>query len=172
MKRAGVVVLAALALSVPAGGVTSSTPGVTSKQIVIGGTVPLTGAASPFGVVGPSAQAYFKYVNDHGGVFGRKIKYLYRDDGYDPSRTLDETRRLVQQDKVFAIFNSVGTEHNLAIRGYLNAATSGTPGRSATCRASRAKARSTAGTSSSTSPRRGSPSCTRTATTARTSSAA
>jgi branched-chain amino acid transport system substrate-binding protein len=113
--------LALVALSVPAGGVTSSTPGVTSKQIVIGGTVPLSGVASPFGVVGPSAQAYFKYVNAHGGVHGRKIKYIYRDDGYDPSRTLDETRRLVQQDKVFAIFNSVGTEHNLAIRGYLNA---------------------------------------------------
>ena len=121
MKRLGLVALAALALSVPAGGVSVSTPGVTSDQILIGGTVPLTGQASPFGVVGPSANAYFKYVNAHGGVFGRKIKYVYRDDGYDPSRTLDETRRLVQQDKVFAIFGTVGTEHTLATRGYLNA---------------------------------------------------
>jgi branched-chain amino acid transport system substrate-binding protein len=60
-------------------------------------------------------------VNAHGGVNGRKIKYLYRDDGYDPARTLEETRRLVEQDKVFAIFNTVGTEHTIAIRGYLNA---------------------------------------------------
>ena len=121
MKRFGLVVLAALALSVPASGVSSGTPGVTSKQIVIGGTMPLSGNASSLGVVGASANAYFKYVNAHGGVRGRKIKYIYRDDGYDPARTLDETRRLVQQDKVFAIFNTVGTEHNLAIRPYLNA---------------------------------------------------
>ena len=121
MSRLGLVGLGALALAVPAGGVSSGTPGITSKQILLGGTVPLTGQASPFGVVGASANAYFKYVNAHGGVFGRKIKYLYRDDGYDPSRTLDETRRLVQQDRVFAIFNTVGTEHNVAIRPYLNA---------------------------------------------------
>jgi len=122
VKRAGLVLLAALALSVPAaGGGQVGTPGVTAKQILIGGTVPLTGQASPFGTVGPAANAYFKWVNAHGGVHGRKIKYLYRDDAYDPSKTLDQTRELVEQDKVFAIFNTVGTEHSLAIRGYLNA---------------------------------------------------
>ena len=121
MKRLGLVVLIALGLSVPAAGVPTGTPGVTKDQILIGGTVPLSGQASSFGAVGPSANAYFKYVNAHGGVHGRKIKYLYRDDGYDPARTLQETRRLVEQDKVFAIFNTVGTEHTLAIRGYLNA---------------------------------------------------
>jgi branched-chain amino acid transport system substrate-binding protein len=121
MKALGPALLVALALTVPAAGAPTGTPGVTSKQILIGGTVPLSGPASPFGAVGPSANAYFKYVNSHGGVFGRKIKYLYRDDGYDPSRTLNETRRLVEQDKVFAIFNTVGTEHALAIRPYLNA---------------------------------------------------
>jgi branched-chain amino acid transport system substrate-binding protein len=122
MKRAGLVVLAALALPVPAAdGRPAGTPGVTAKQILIGGTVPLTGPASPFGVVGPAANAYFKYVNAHGGVHGRRIRYLYRDDAYDPAKTLDQTRELVEQDKVFAIFNTVGTEHSLAIRGYLNA---------------------------------------------------
>ena len=123
MKRAALVVLAALGLAVPAAGrgPTSAPPGITPTQILIGGTVPLSGQASSFGAIGPSANAYFKYVNAHGGVFGRKIKYVYRDDGYDPSRTLQETRRLVEQDKVFAIFNTVGTEHTLAIRGYLNA---------------------------------------------------
>jgi branched-chain amino acid transport system substrate-binding protein len=113
--------LATAALALPAGGSSGGTPGVTAKEIVIGGTVPLSGPASKFGTVGPGANAYFKYVNAHGGVYGRKIRYLYRDDGYDPSRTVDQTRELVQQDKVFAIFNTVGTEHNLAIRGYLNA---------------------------------------------------
>ena len=112
---------AALALLVPAAVAgAASTPGVTSSTILLGGTVPLSGEASAFGAVAPGANAYFKYVDDHGGVNGRKIKYLYLDDGYDPSRTVQDTRELVQQDKVFAIFNSVGTEHNLAIRSYLN----------------------------------------------------
>jgi branched-chain amino acid transport system substrate-binding protein len=113
--------LAAGALALPAGGVSGGAPGVTSTEILIGGTVPLSGSASAFGTVGPGANAYFKYVNAHGGVFGRKIRYIWRDDGYDPSRTIDQTREFVQQDKVFAIFNTVGTEHNVAIRGYLNA---------------------------------------------------
>ncbi len=121
MKPLAPVFLAGCALALPAGGVSGGSPGVTAKEILIGGTVPLSGPASKFGAVGPGANAYFKYVNDHGGVFGRKIRYLYRDDGYDPSRTVDQTRELVQQEKVFAIFNTVGTEHNLAIRGYLNA---------------------------------------------------
>ncbi|MGZ6727775.1 MAG: ABC transporter substrate-binding protein [Gaiellaceae bacterium] len=120
MKALGPAALAALALTVPAAGAPTGTPGVTATQILIGGTVPLSGQASAFGAVGPSATAYFRYVNAHGGVFGRKIKYVFRDDGYDPSRTLTETRRLVEQDKVFAIFNTIGTEHTIAIRGYLN----------------------------------------------------
>ena len=121
MKILGLGLLAATALALPAGGATGSTPGVTSPEILLGGTVPLSGPASAFGTVGPGANAYFKYVNAHGGVFGRKIRYLWRDDGYDPSRTIEQTRELVQQDKVFAIFNTVGTEHNVAIRAYLNA---------------------------------------------------
>ena len=121
MRALALALLAAAALALPAGGSTGSTPGVTSNEILIGGTVPLSGSASAFGTVGPGANAYFRYVNAHGGVFGRKIHYIWRDDGYDPSRTVDETRRLVQEDKVFAIFNTIGTEHNVAIRGYLNA---------------------------------------------------
>ena len=121
MRILALALLAAGALALPAGGVSGGTPGVTSTEILIGGTVPLSGSASAFGTVGPGANAYFKYVNAHGGVFGRKIRYIWRDDGYDPSRTIEQTRELVQQDKVFAIFNTVGTEHNVAIRGYLNA---------------------------------------------------
>ena len=121
MRRLLLVGLVGLVLVPAAGSRPAGTPGITKTQILIGGTVPLSGQASAFGSVGPAANAYFKYVNDHGGVNGRKIKYLYRDDGYDPSRTLDQTRELVEQDKVFAIFNTVGTEHNVAIRAYLNA---------------------------------------------------
>jgi branched-chain amino acid transport system substrate-binding protein len=108
---------AALAL---AGAAPASDPGVSSNKIVIGGTVPLSGLASAFGSVGPGAKAYFDYVNDHGGVNGRQIDYRYYDDGYDPGKTVLLTRQLVQQDKVLAIFNSVGTDNNIAIRQYLN----------------------------------------------------
>ncbi len=70
---------------------------------------------------GPGAKAYFDYVNAKGGVNGRKIEYRYYDDAYNPAQTVQLTRRLVEQDKVFAVFNSVGTANNLAIRDYLNA---------------------------------------------------
>jgi branched-chain amino acid transport system substrate-binding protein len=112
--------LGALVLATVAAGAASET-GVTSSQVVIGGTTPLSGPASAYQSVAKGAAAYFRYVNAHGGVNKRKIKYIYKDDGYDPSKTVDKTRELVQQDKVFAIFNSLGTEHNLATRAYLNA---------------------------------------------------
>ena len=106
---------AAVVAFVPAG-----EPGVTAKTILIGGTVPLTGPESAYAPVARGAQAYFDYVNARGGVYGRKIVYKVDDDGYDPARTVQATRELVEQDHVLAIFNSVGTEHNLAVRGYLN----------------------------------------------------
>jgi branched-chain amino acid transport system substrate-binding protein len=99
-----------------------STPGVTATTIVIGGTVPITGPAALFGSVGRGADAYFKYVNAHGGVNGRKIKYLYRDDAYDPSKTVQLTRELVENDKVFAVFSTIGTDNTVATTDYLNAA--------------------------------------------------
>jgi branched-chain amino acid transport system substrate-binding protein len=95
-------------------------PGVTPTSILIGGTVPLSGPESAYSVIAQGAAAYFKYVNANGGVFGREIDYRYYDDAYDPAQTIQQTRRLVEQDKVFAIFNTVGTEHALAIRPYLN----------------------------------------------------
>jgi ABC-type branched-subunit amino acid transport system substrate-binding protein len=118
----GLYLLGALAcaFAVAAAASGSGTPGVTSSTILIGGTTPLSGPASAFSSVAKGADAYFKYVNDHGGVNGRKVKYKYYDDGYDPSQTVAKTRELVQQDHVFAIFNSLGTEQNLAIRSYLN----------------------------------------------------
>jgi len=111
----------ALALATVATGARTATPGVTATEVVIGGTIPLTGIASAYRTVGLGAAAYFRYVNAHGGVNHRKIRYIIKDDQYDPGQTMEKTRELVEQDHVFAIFNSLGTEHNLATRPYLNA---------------------------------------------------
>jgi branched-chain amino acid transport system substrate-binding protein len=97
-----------------------SDPGVTPSSILLGATVPLSGDEVSYAAVARGAEAYFKYVNARGGVRGRQIQYLYLDDGYNPADTARKTRQLVQDDKVFAIFNSVGTEHVLAVRQYLN----------------------------------------------------
>jgi branched-chain amino acid transport system substrate-binding protein len=122
MKRAylGIAALSALMLATVASGARTATPGITSTQVVIGGTTPLSGPAAAYAAVARGAQAYFRYVNAHGGVNKRTIKYIVKDDAYDPAQTVDKTRELVQQDHVFAIFNSLGTEQNLAIRPYLN----------------------------------------------------
>jgi branched-chain amino acid transport system substrate-binding protein len=117
------LVAAALAalLAVPAAGARpAATPGVTATQIILGGTGPLTGSESQYEPVLSGAKAYFDYVNAHGGVYGRKIVYKIEDDGYDPTRTVQLTQQLVEQENVFAIFNSIGTEHALAVRDYLN----------------------------------------------------
>ena len=121
MRRALAAGALALALASAAGATSAADPGVTPTSILLGGTVPLTGEAAAFGSVAPGAKAYFDYVNSKGGVNGRKIEYRYYDDAYDPAQTVQLTRRLVEQDRVFAIFGSVGTANNLAIRDYLNA---------------------------------------------------
>ncbi len=93
---------------------------MTATQIVIGGTGPLTGSESAYKPVLTGAQAYFSYVNAHGGVYGRKIVYKVEDDQYDPAQTVSQTQKLVESDHVFAIFNSIGTEQSIAIASYLN----------------------------------------------------
>jgi branched-chain amino acid transport system substrate-binding protein len=121
VTRMLLVAAAAALLAVPAANArTTDTPGVTATQIVLGATGPLTGSESQYEPVLSGAQAYFSYVNDHGGVLGRKIVYKVEDDQYDPAQTVALTQKLVEQDNVFAIFNSVGTEHALAVRQYLN----------------------------------------------------
>ena len=103
-----------------AAAVALATPGVTPTQITLGGTVPLSGPAAAYASVGRGADAYFKYVDSKGGVFGRKIVFKYDDDEFDVAKTILLTRQLVEQDNVLAIFDSVGTEHALAVRPYLN----------------------------------------------------
>ena len=121
MRRLALIAVAALVATTAAGAAGSADPGVTSSTILIGGTVPLSGEAAAFGTVGPGAKAYFEYVNSKGGVNGRKIDYRFYDDEYNPAQTVQLTRQLVEQDRVFAIFNAIGTANNLAIRDYLNA---------------------------------------------------
>jgi len=119
--RVAAVALVALVVIAGAGASPSADPGVTATTVLVGGTVPLTGEAAAFGSVGPGAKAYFDYVNAKGGVNGRTVEYRYYDDAYNPAQTVLLTRRLVESDKVFAVFNSIGTANNLAIRDYLNA---------------------------------------------------
>jgi branched-chain amino acid transport system substrate-binding protein len=100
----------------------SADPGITSSTIVLGGTSPLTGPAAAYASVARGAKAYFDSTNAKGGVAKRKFDYRIVDDAYNPAQTIQATRQLVESDRVFAIFNSLGTEHNQAIRDYLNQA--------------------------------------------------
>lgn len=95
-------------------------PGITDTEILLGGSHPYSGPASAYGNIGKGIAAYFSYVNDHGGVNGRKIRYIDKDDGYSPPQAVQIMHQLVEQDKVFAIFDTLGTAVNAAIRPYLN----------------------------------------------------
>jgi len=94
--------------------------GASDTEIRIGQTMPYSGPASAYGSLGRTQVAYFKMVNDNGGINGRKINIISLDDGYSPAKTLESTRRLVEQDEVLLITGSVGTPTNSAIHGYLN----------------------------------------------------
>jgi branched-chain amino acid transport system substrate-binding protein len=124
-RKLGVIAIAVAVLSLAVLGAaaarTSATPGVTSKSILLGGSGPLTGEAAAAGGVLRGADAYFKYVNGRGGVNGRKINFKYLDDAYDPAMAVQNARQLIQQDQVFALFSTVGTNNNLAIRPFANA---------------------------------------------------
>jgi branched-chain amino acid transport system substrate-binding protein len=122
-RKLGALLCVLLATAAAAGGAAAShtsTPGVTKKQIVIGGTFPLTGFAAAYKTIPAAEAAYYAYVNAHGGVFRRKIKDIILDDQYDPSQTVPQTTKLVEQDHVFAIVGSLGTAPGLAAWGYLN----------------------------------------------------
>lgn len=92
-----------------------ATPGVTDTEIHLGATTPLTGPGASYSELTIAAEAYFESVNNQGGVNGRKIKYTYLDDGYDPSKTVPLTQRLVDQEDVFALFGSVGSVTQAAV---------------------------------------------------------
>jgi branched-chain amino acid transport system substrate-binding protein len=98
----------------------TATPGVTKTTVTIGGTFPLTGPAQLYNVIPKAENAYFQYVNAHGGVNGRKIVFKVYDDAYNPAQSVPLTKKLVEQDHVFADYGSLGTAPILATRDYLN----------------------------------------------------
>jgi branched-chain amino acid transport system substrate-binding protein len=133
MRRVSLALLAlvgALALAIPAAFAkadgSAADPGITARSIKIGGTFPLTGPVSSYAPIPQSMKAYFAYINARKGpdgkrgVYGRQIIFNYYDDGYNPVNSVQLTRKLVQEDKVFAVVGSLGTEVNQAIQPYLN----------------------------------------------------
>lgn len=123
-RRKLVALLAALLATAAVAGTAAAshtgTPGVTKKQVVIGGTFPFTGPAALYATIPAAEAAYYAYVNAKGGVHGRKIKDITLDDQYDPSQTPSKTKQLVEQDHVFAIVGSLGTAPVLSTWKYLN----------------------------------------------------
>jgi branched-chain amino acid transport system substrate-binding protein len=122
----------ALLLAIPSAfarsDVKAADPGITARTITIGGTYPLTGPASSYAPIPQGMKAFFSYINSRRGpdgkrgVYGRQIVFKYLDDGYNPVNSVQLQRKLVQEDKVFAIVGTLGTEVNQAVRPYLNSA--------------------------------------------------
>jgi branched-chain amino acid transport system substrate-binding protein len=102
------------------GGGGETSPGITDKEIKLGGSYPFSGPASAYRSIADGAKAYFAFTNAKGGVDGRKIAFKTYDDAYEPPKAVQNARRLIQQDKVFALFNTLGTPNNLAIWDYTN----------------------------------------------------
>ncbi len=123
MKQLIVTALAATSLILASGLVCAAGQygrGVSDTEIKIGNAMPYSGPASAFGAIGKSEAAYFNMINDQGGINGRKIKFISRDDSYSPPKTVEVVRKLVEQDQVLLLFSVLGTPPNTAIQGYLN----------------------------------------------------
>jgi branched-chain amino acid transport system substrate-binding protein len=95
-------------------------PGASDTEIRIGNTNPYSGPASAYGTIGKSIAAYFRMVNEQGGINGRKVNFISYDDGYSPPRTVEMARKLVEQDQVLFVFQTLGTPSNTAIHKYMN----------------------------------------------------
>jgi branched-chain amino acid transport system substrate-binding protein len=115
MLAAGLAVAA-----LPASAQKKYDPGASDTEIKLGQTAPYSGPVSAYGIVGQAAAAYFKMVNDKGGINGRKVTFISVDDGFSPPKTVELTRRMVEQDKVLAIYSPIGTAPNASIQQYLN----------------------------------------------------
>jgi ABC-type branched-subunit amino acid transport system substrate-binding protein len=115
------VAAAAVVAGCGGGGGGSAAPGVTKTSVKIGSHQPLTGPAAPgYSEIAPAAKAFFTYLNEHGGVNGRKIDLIYKDDGYNPTKTVSVVKQLVLQSKVFAIWGGLGTPTHTKVVDYLN----------------------------------------------------
>jgi branched-chain amino acid transport system substrate-binding protein len=94
--------------------------GATDTEVKIGNIVPYSGPASAYGIIGKSEEAYFKMINENGGINGRKITFISYDDAYSPPKAVEQVRKLVESDEVLLVFNALGTPSNTAIQKYLN----------------------------------------------------
>jgi ABC-type branched-subunit amino acid transport system substrate-binding protein len=104
------------------GGGSSTAPGLTKTSVLVGSHQPLTGPAAPgYSEIAPAAKAFFQYLNSQGGVNGRKINLVYKDDGYNPTNTVNVVKQLVLQNKVFAIWGGLGTPTHTKVVDFLNA---------------------------------------------------
>ena len=112
--------VSAALIGVPAAAQKKYDSGATDKEIKIGGISPYSGPASAYGTIGKAIDAYFKKVNAEGGVNGRQIKFISLDDGYNPARTVEQARKLVEQEEVLFVFQTLGTPPNTAIHKYMN----------------------------------------------------
>jgi branched-chain amino acid transport system substrate-binding protein len=120
-KLAALALASALAgIGGAAAGNAQTVVGVTATEIKVGNTNPYSGPASAYGTIGKVIGAYFKKVNDEGGINGRKVNYITLDDGYSPPKTVEMVRRLVEQDQVALVFQTLGTPTNSAIHKYVN----------------------------------------------------
>jgi branched-chain amino acid transport system substrate-binding protein len=123
-RIAWLAVLAALALALAACGRDEDEgggdPGISDDSIKLGGSYPFSGPASAYRSIAVGARAHFKFVNANGGVDGRKIEFVTLDDAYEPPRAVQNARRLIQQEEVFALFNTLGTPNNIAIWDFVN----------------------------------------------------
>ncbi len=103
-----------------AGPTVATDVGVTSNSILLGTTIALSGVAASYGTIANAENAYFTYINNQGGVNGRKITFKILDDAYNPAQTVPLTKQLVEQDQVFAMFGGLGTQAQTSVRDYLN----------------------------------------------------
>jgi len=121
MEWHAITIAALLSLATPAAAVEKKYgTGASDTEIKLGQTAPYSGAASAYSAIAKAQAAYFKMINDKGGVNGRKITLISLDDGYSPPKTVEQTRRLVEQEEVAAIINPLGTPTGLSVRKYLN----------------------------------------------------
>ena len=120
MKLRFFIGMLAASLAFPALAQKKYDPGASDTEIRIGNTNPYSGPASAYGTIGKSIAAYFRMVNDQGGINGRKINFISYDDGYSPPRTVEMARKLVEQDQVLFVFQTLGTPSNTAIHKYMN----------------------------------------------------
>src|SRR5213082_4212591 len=95
-------------------------PGATDTEIKVGNIMPYSGPLSAYATIGKTEAAYFRKINEEGGINGRKINFISYDDGYNPPKTVEQARRLIENDEVLLIFNSLGTPGNSAIQKYMN----------------------------------------------------